>query len=68
MDDRPERARRVTAEREARGWNKPRFVAARRAPAHTGLPRSRPGDGTYVAAATELEMSLAGRGSASTRR
>ncbi len=34
---------------------------ALRALAHTGLLRSRPGDGTYVAASSELEVSLARR-------
>lgn len=34
MDDRPPWARRITTEREARGWNKPQFIEALRA--HSG--------------------------------
>jgi len=38
MDDRPAWARRMTTEREARGWNKPQFVEALRAHAPAELP------------------------------
>jgi tetratricopeptide (TPR) repeat protein len=38
MDDRPAWARRITIEREARGWNKPQFVEALRLHAASELP------------------------------
>jgi tetratricopeptide (TPR) repeat protein len=38
MDDRPAWARRLTTEREARGWNKPQFIEALRAHAPSELP------------------------------
>ncbi len=38
MDDKPAWARRITAERDARGWNKPQFIAALRAHAPSELP------------------------------
>ena len=38
MDDRPAWARRITTEREARGWNKPQFIEALRAHALKELP------------------------------
>jgi tetratricopeptide (TPR) repeat protein len=38
MDDRPTWARRITTEREARGWNKPQFIQALRAHAASELP------------------------------
>jgi tetratricopeptide (TPR) repeat protein len=38
MDDRPSWARRITTEREARGWNKPRFIEALRLHAPSELP------------------------------
>ena len=38
MNDRPAWARRITAEREARGWNKPQFIEALRAHAPGELP------------------------------
>jgi len=38
MDDRPPWARRITAEREARGWNKPQFIEALRAHSTSELP------------------------------
>ena len=38
MDDRPVWARRITTEREARGWNKPQFIEALRAHAPKPLP------------------------------
>jgi tetratricopeptide (TPR) repeat protein len=38
MDDRPVWARRITIEREARGWNKPQFIEALRAHAPGELP------------------------------
>ncbi len=38
MDDRPTWARRITSEREARGWNKPQFIDALRAHAPAELP------------------------------
>jgi tetratricopeptide (TPR) repeat protein len=38
MDDRPTWARRITTEREARGWNKPQFIEALRAHAASELP------------------------------
>lgn len=38
MDDRPAWARRITTEREARGWNKPQFIEALRAHATSELP------------------------------
>jgi hypothetical protein len=38
MDDRPAWARRLTTEREARGWNKPQFTEALRAHAPSELP------------------------------
>ncbi|WP_235206250.1 XRE family transcriptional regulator [Actinomadura welshii] len=37
-EDRPEWAKRITAEREARGWNKPQFIEALRAHANRQLP------------------------------
>jgi tetratricopeptide (TPR) repeat protein len=38
LDDRPGWARRITTEREARGWNKPRFIEALRLHAPAELP------------------------------
>src|SRR6185437_10927821 len=38
MSDKPSWARRITSEREARGWNKPQFIAALRAHAPSELP------------------------------
>ncbi len=38
MDGRPPWARRITTEREARGWNKPQFIEALRAHSKTELP------------------------------
>jgi tetratricopeptide (TPR) repeat protein len=38
MDDRPAWARRITTEREARGWNKPQFIEALRLHAPAELP------------------------------
>jgi len=38
MDDRPPWARRITTEREARGWNKPQFIEALRVHAPSELP------------------------------
>lgn len=38
MDDKPAWARRITAEREARSWNKPQFIAALRAHSPAELP------------------------------
>ena len=38
MSDKPTWARRITEEREARGWNKPQFIAALRAHAPSELP------------------------------
>jgi len=38
MDDRPPWARRITTEREARGWNKPQFIEALRVHAPGELP------------------------------
>jgi hypothetical protein len=38
VDDRPAWARRITTEREARGWNKPQFIAALRAHSTAELP------------------------------
>lgn len=38
MDDKPAWARRITAEREARGWKKPQFIAALRAHSSVELP------------------------------
>jgi tetratricopeptide (TPR) repeat protein len=38
MDDRPAWARRITTEREARGWNKPEFIEALRLHAASELP------------------------------
>ena len=38
MDDRPTWARRITTEREARGWNKPQFIEALRAHSQAELP------------------------------
>jgi len=38
MNDKPSWARRITAEREARGWNKAQFIAALRAHAPAELP------------------------------
>ena len=37
-EDRPDWAKRITAEREARGWNKPQFIEALRAHADRQLP------------------------------
>src|SRR5260370_30817089 len=38
MEDRPAWARRITTEREARGWNEPQFIEALRAHAPAELP------------------------------
>jgi hypothetical protein len=38
VDDRPVWARRITTEREARGWNKPQFIEALRGHASKELP------------------------------
>jgi hypothetical protein len=38
MDDRPAWARRITIEREARGWNKPQFIEALRLHSAGELP------------------------------
>jgi hypothetical protein len=38
MNDKPGWARRITVEREARGWTKPQFIAALRAHAPAELP------------------------------
>ena len=38
MNDKPSWARRITAEREARGWNKPQLIEALRAHSPTELP------------------------------
>ena len=38
MDNKPAWARRITEEREARGWNKPQLIVALRAHAPSELP------------------------------